>query len=100
MTYIFPTYLAISVSKVTVMNTHTNQATSFFFNLVFFTLFFCFLDMMKFNVYASKSPTIMSGHSTGLIEMNTTSAVLLTAVLVYQKLSLREWEQCSLVFRI
>lgn len=98
MTYIFPTYLAVSVSKVTVMNTHRNQATSFF-STSFFSLF-CFLDVMNFNVYTSKSPTVMSGHSIRSIEMNTTSAVLLTAVFVYQKLSLREWEKCSLVFSI
>lgn len=42
----------------------------------------------------------MSGHSTGSAEINTTSDVLLTAVLMYQKLSLREWEKCFLVFSV
>lgn len=49
MTYIFPTYLAISVSTVTVMNTDTNQGTSFF-------PLSCFLEVMNFNVYVSKRP--------------------------------------------
>lgn len=91
MTYIFPPYLAISASTVTVMNTDTNQGTSYF-------SLFCFLEVMNFNVYVSKrrKQCQVTQHR---IRRDEHYPNLLQSLL-YQRLRLTDMEQCSLVFRL
>ena len=95
MTYVFPLYLAISVSTVTAMNTHTNQATSFF--SVYFSVVWRWWILMSVAPRDPQQCQVTAGNE----ERWTLSPLLyLLESLLYQKLSLRDCQQCSSVFRL
>lgn len=80
---------------------HCNEYTHKLSNLFLFTLIFCFLKVMNFNVYGSKRHNnVRSQHWTRRDKCYSSRPTYCSLCCKYQKLSLRGWEQCSFVFRV